>query len=296
MKPPYLFSLFVLLGLVPLTAQDFSTTVIIPERINDRLYKLEGAGGNIGVLLGEDGVLLIDTQYGPLGDKIKTVIQELGGDQPQYVVNTHWHGDHTGGNEYFNTAGALLIAHENVYLRKRTDQLMRAFGRSVPAAPRAAWPELTFSENMNLHLNGEDILLLHVHDAHTDGDVHVYFTQSNVLHMGDTYFQATFPFIDISSGGTLDGMIESANQALFLVDDETVIIPGHGALSNRSELIDYRDMLQTISTRVKQSLAAGLSLEELKAAKLTAEFEERWGQGWMKADRFIEIVHGDLSR
>ncbi len=292
----WILLLAMVIGMASGNAQDFSETKIIPQRINDHLYKLEGAGGNIGVLMGEDGVLMVDTQYGPLGDKIKAAIQSIGGERPQYVVNTHWHGDHTGGNEYFNNAGALLIAHENVYQRKSTEQLMRAFSRTVPAAPEAAWPEVTFSDDMSLHLNGEDILLIHVHNAHTDGDAHVYFTQSNVLHMGDTYFQATFPFIDVSSGGTIDGMIASANKALFLIDDETVIIPGHGPLSNRSELITYRDMLQTISARMKQSLAAGLNLEEIQAANLAAEFEERWGQGWMKADKFIDIIYSDLSR
>lgn len=293
----YFLVLGCLLGLATATfAQDFSKTQIIPEKITDQIYKLEGAGGNIGVLLGEDGLFMIDDQYALLGDKIKAALESLGGSSPKYLINTHWHGDHTGGNEYFKKEGALIIAHENVLERKSTDQLMQAFGRQVPASPEAAWPAVTYTDNMTLHLNGEDILLMHVHHAHTDGDSHVYFAKANVLHMGDTYFQATFPFIDVSSGGSIDGMIASANQALFLIDDETVIIPGHGALSNRAELLVYRNMLETISYRMKQALTAGLSLEEIQKANIAAEYEERWGQGWMKAEKFVDIIYTDLSR
>lgn len=268
----------------------------MPEKINDHLYILKGVGGNIGVCMGKDGLFMIDDQFAPLGDKIKAALEKLGGSVPKYLVNTHWHGDHTGGNEYFHDAGALIIAHENVRKRKSTDQLMRAFGNNVPASPEAAWPKITFTDDMSLHFNGEDILLVHVHNAHTDGDALVYFPKSNVIHLGDTYFQATYPFIDVSSGGTLDGMIRSANRVLFMINDETVVIPGHGNLSNRTELIAYRDMLQTISNRMKQALAAGMSVEEIKAAKLTAEFNERWGQGWMEPDTFVDILYTDLSR
>ena len=285
-----------LLSFTPLFAQDFSEVQIIPEKITDQVYMLRGKGGNIGVCAGPDGVFMIDAQYAPLGDKIKAALEEIGGSAPRYLVNTHWHGDHTGGNAYFKKEGALVIAHENVYQRKSTDQLMQAFGRRVPASPEAAWPVLTFSDNMTLHVNGEDILLLHVHNAHTDGDALVYFPKANVLHMGDTYFQATFPFIDVSSGGTLDGLIRAVNQALFLVTDETVIIPGHGSLSNRTELIAYRDMLQTLSARMKQALAAGMSLEEIQAAKITAEFNDRWGQGWINPEKFVDILYSDQSR
>ncbi len=279
-----------------LSAQDFSSVKIVPEKINDHLYMLTGSGGNIGVCTGADGLFMIDDQFAPLGDKIKAALIELGGTAPKYLVNTHWHGDHTGGNEYFKKEGALIIAHENVRKRKSTDQLRRAFGGNVPAAPEDAWPAITFSEDLTLHLNGEDILLLHVHNAHTDGDALVYFPKSNVIHMGDTYFQATYPFIDVTSGGTIDGLIRAVNKVLFMANDETVIIPGHGSLSNRTELIAYRDMLQTLSNRMKQALQADMSIEEIKAAKLTSEYDERWGQGWMKPDTFLDILYTDLSR
>lgn len=277
-------------------AQDFSKVEITPQKINDHLYVLTGAGGNIGVCTGSDGLFMIDDQFAPLGDKIKAALVAIGGSAPKYLVNTHWHGDHTGGNEYFSKEGALIIAHENVRVRKSTDQLVQAFGREVPAAPEAAWPVITFSEELSLHINGEDILLFHVHHAHTDGDAIVYFPKSNVIHMGDIYFQATFPFIDISSGGSIDGVIKAINRVLFLVDEETIIIPGHGNLSNRTELIAYRDMLHTLRTRMKQALDAEMSIEEIKSANLTAEFNDRWGQGWMKPDTFIDIIYTDLSR
>lgn len=276
--------------------RDFSKVEIAAEKITPSVYMLTGSGGNIGLCVGKDGVFMIDDQYAPLSEKIGNKIDSIQEGGVKYLVNTHWHGDHAGGNENFGNKGALIVAHENVRKRLSTDQLMKAFSRTVPASPEAAWPDITFTKELSFHLNGEDIMMLHVHNAHTDGDALVYFAQSNVLHMGDTYFKGRYPFIDLSSGGSIDGIINAANQALFIIDEETVIIPGHGTLSNKKELREYRDVLMVVRDRVKKAIKAGKSLDEIKAAKLNSDYDEAWGSGFIGPDRIVDIIYTDLTR
>ena len=277
--------------------RDFSKVEIEAEKLTDNIYMLTGSGGNIGLLIGEDGVFMIDDQYAPLSEKIMAKINELTDQSVRYLINTHWHGDHTGGNENFGKKGAVIVAHKNVRKRLSTKQLMRAFSREVPAAPEAAWPVITFEKDVTFHANGEDIMLMHIHSAHTDGDALVYFSNSNVIHMGDTYFKGRFPFIDISSGGTVAGMIKLMDAALMIVDDETKIIPGHGTLSNKEELKAYREMLQTIYDRVKKMVDSGADGETVKAksAELTGGYSD-WGTGFINAERFVDFIYTDLTK
>ena len=279
-----------------LTAQrDFSKVEIKIEKLSDNIYVLFGSGGNIGICAGEDGVIMIDDQYAPLSEKIEATIAKISDHPVKYLLNTHWHGDHTGGNEHFGRKGATIIAHENVRTRLSKEQTIKAFSRTVPAAPELAWPVITFSEKMSLHANGEDLIAIHVHNAHTDGDSFIYFPKSNVLHMGDTFFNGRFPFIDLSSGGSVDGIIEAANRALFIIDEDTKIIPGHGPVSNKQELMIYRDVLLGVRTKVKKDVDKGMSIEEIKAAGFLAGLDE-WGSGFINGERFLDILYADFSR
>ncbi len=281
---------------IALSAQrDFSTVEIKTTSITDNIHMLEGSGGNIAVFEGEDGALIIDNQFAPLTDKIKAAVSELTEHKIKYVLNTHWHGDHTGGNENFGNDGAIIVSHENVRKRLSTDQIMKAFNREVKAAPKAAWPQITFEETMQLHLNGEPLQLIHVHNAHTDGDAFVFFPESNVLHMGDCFFKGRFPFIDLGSGGSVDGAIDAVQVALMLCNSGTTIVPGHGTLAKKSDLLSYYTMLETMKDRVVRGLQKGMTIEELKAADLGEGYEE-WGTGFISADRFIDTIWTDLNR
>ena len=281
---------------ISLFAQDPDKVDIVPIKLTDQLYMIKGSGGNMGLLVGDEGLLLIDDQFAPLSEKIMATIKGIS-DQPiNYLINTHWHGDHTGGNENFAKAGATILAHQNVHKRMSEEQFMQAFGRKVPPAPLAAQPKITFSEEMNLHYNGESILIFHEHVGHTDGDAIIYFPKANVIHLGDTYFQGRFPFVDLSSGGSVASLVESLNKSLILIDDNTQIIPGHGNVSNRAELLSYRDMVSDMYQRVKQSVEAGLSLEEVQAANLTKSYEANWGGGFISGEKFVETIFTELDR
>lgn len=295
-KHLFLLAAFCLLlgSTINLTAQDrFAKVEIKTQKLTDNIYVLFGAGGNIGVLIGEDGVIMIDDQFAPLSEKISAAIAKISSEPVKYLLNTHWHGDHSGGNENFAKKGAMILAQHNV--RKRmAEGMTRSPERVTPPAPAIALPVITFSDEMSLHVNGEDILAIHVHNAHTDGDAQIFMPKSNVLHMGDTYFKGRWPFIDLQSGGSIDGYITALNHALFLVDEETQIIPGHGSMSNRAELMAYRDVLATVRTRVKKALSNGMTLGAIKAANYLKEWED-WGTGFINNDVFIETVVKSLS-
>jgi len=276
---------------LPAIAQrDFSQVEIQTTQVADNVYMLQGAGGNIGVSAGSDGVFVIDDQFAPLSEKILSAIAELSDKSVSYVVNTHWHGDHTGGNENMGAAGAVIVAHENVRQRLSTKQFMKAFGREVPAAPDAALPVVTFSENTTFYFNDTQIQIMHVPAAHTDGDSFVFFTEANVLHMGDTFFNGFFPFIDQSSGGTLDGLIAATEKAVALVNDDTDIIPGHGPLSKKADLENYHTMLNEVKSIMTPLVESGQTRDAVVAAKPLGELGESWGNGFMKTDVFTGIV------
>src|SRR5688572_7762691 len=228
------------------------------ERVAPGVAVLFGAGGNIGLSYGDDGNVLIDDQYAPLTERILAAVRSVDPDPVRFVVNTHWHGDHTGGNENVGRAGAVIVAHDNVRRRLSVAQVFR--GDTIPPSPAGALPVVTFSDDLTFHLNGDDIRVHHVEHAHTDGDALVHWTRANVLHMGDTFFNGLLPFIDLESGGSIRGLVAAVDEALRIANAQTVIIPGHGPVTTRANLQAYRDMLVELAGRVGREISAGRTL------------------------------------
>ena len=278
----------------PLYAQqDFSKVEVKAENLAPGVSVLFGAGGNIGVSHGEDGTVLIDDQYAPLTPKIQAAVAGLGASPVKFLVNTHWHGDHSGGNENFGKAGAVIMAHDNVRVRMASDQ-KTPFGE-VKASPKVALPVITYAEGLKLHLNGEEVRVISVPPAHTDGDSIVHWTKSNVIHMGDLFFhKMSFPFVDRSSGGDVRGVIAAADKVLAIADDQTKIIPGHGAVASKADLKAYRDMLVAIVGTVEAAVKAGKTVEEVKAMKPADGFGVN-PNGFIKPDIFVEMVYDSLK-
>ncbi len=280
----------------PAVAQDFESARIETVRVADGLHMLRGVGGNLVVASGTDGTLLVDDQYAPMHEKILAAVREITAMPVRFVVNTHWHGDHTGGNELLGRAGAVIVAHENVRRRMSAGQFMEVFRREVAPAPSAALPVVTFADGVTFHWNGEEIAVRHVAAAHTDGDAMVWFRKADAVHAGDLFFHGMYPFIDVQSGGSIAGMIAGVDRLLAEVGPETKIIPGHGALADRAALEAYRKLLVTTQTRVRDAIGRRLTADALVAEFPLAEFEERWGGGFLSAEQFLRIVHADLSR
>ena len=275
--------------------QDFSKVEITSQKLADGVYVLFGQGGNIGVSTGKDGVFVIDDQYAPLTAKIRAAIEKLSDKPVRFVINTHWHGDHTGGNENMAGAGAIIVAHENVRRRMSAEQFNEFFNRKTPASPEAALPVVTYADSVSFHLNGDDLDCVHVAPAHTDTDSIIVFKKANVVHMGDTFFNGLYPFIDVSTGGQLEGVLAAADRVLALANDQTQIIPGHGPVGKKSDLKAYRDMLATVRDRIKPMVTAGKSLAEVQAAKPLASLDETWGKGFMKPDLFLAVAYAALG-
>ncbi len=273
---------------------DWSKVQIKEHKINDHMYMLEGSGGNILIYLGQEKVLMIDSQFAPLSERIKVKIDQLSGNKEiQYLINTHFHGDHTGGNENFTSS--TILAHHNVKERLSKDQFYKAFNQTVEAKPNSYWPDITYSQEMNIYFEGVEIVLLHSPNGHTDGDTRVFFPEENVVHMGDTYFKDRFPYIDLTSGGTINGLIESVKSILLFMDTETSIVPGHGALANKKELESYLKMLKTMRDRVAKKVKKKKSIEEIKESKLDKGYEE-WGTGFISSEKFVDTIWTDLTR
>jgi len=273
---------------------NYDTVQVRTLKVGDGVYMLQGAGGNIGVSVGSDGVILVDDQFAPLSDKIKAAVAALGG-PIRFLLNTHWHGDHTGGNENFAKSGVVIVAHENVRRRMSVEQFVAVFNQRVPASPTGALPVVTFTDAVTFYLNGDSINVFHVAPAHTDGDAIIWFRRANVIHMGDTFFNGRYPLIDLSSGGSIDGMVGAADRVLAVADANTKIIPGHGPLGDRAALQAYRTMLATIRDRIRQAVTAGRTLEQVQAAKPTAEFDAVWGSGRITPTLFVEMLYTDLA-
>lgn len=285
-----------LLLTVPLAAQDQPEVNITRTELGHGLFMLQGQGGNIGVSIGDDGVILVDDQFAPLTPKIEASIREVSAAPIRFVLNTHWHFDHTGGNENLGKAGAVIVAHHNVRTRMEAGGLMEAFNRQVEPAPGVALPVVTFGEDLQLHLNGLRMEAHHVSAAHTDGDAFVWWPEANVLHAGDLYFNGFYPVIDWGSGGHIDGMVAAVDRMLGLINAQTKVVPGHGGLSNRAELQAYRDMLATVARSMNALVAEGKTLDEVKAAGPTAAFDAQWGNGFLKIEPWIEMVYQGVKR
>ena len=279
----------------PACAQrDFDDVEIKAKEVAPGVAVLIGAGGNIGVSYGEDGTILIDDQFAPLTAKIQQAVLDLEATPVKFLINTHWHGDHTGGNENLGNAGAIIMAHDNVRVRMMRGRSVA--GREVPPASKAALPVVTFAGGIKLHLNGEEVRVIHVDPAHTDGDSIIYWTKSNVIHMGDVFFhKISLPFVDLNSGGDVRGVVAAADAALALADEDTKIIPGHGPMASKADLLAYRNMISGIIDKVEAAMKDGKPLDEIKAMKL-ANIEGVNQKGFIPPDRFVETVYKSLGR
>jgi len=276
----------------PLNAQNFDTVQVRAMPVAGAVHMLQGAGGNIGLVVGDDAVFVVDDQYAPLTPKVLAAIKSVTPLPVRFVLNTHWHFDHTGGNENMGKAGALIFAHENVRRRMSKDQFIEALNRTEPAAPRGALPVVTFTDTVSFHLNGDSIVVFHVAPAHTDGDAVVLFTRANVVHTGDLFVSGGFPFVDRSSGGSIHGIIAAAERILPATNAGTRIIPGHGPLADRARLQAYHDMLVVVRDRMRKEVAAKRTIEQVLASAITAEYDASWKSN---RERFLRILHQELS-
>lgn len=274
--------------------QNLEAVQIRTEQVTPNISVLFGAGGNIAVGHGSDGTVIIDDQFAPLTDRIVAAIAAIGASPARFLINTHWHFDHTGGNENFGRAGAVIMAHDHVRDRMATRQITR-FGTMEPS-PAVALPVVTWHDGITVHLNGERIRTMHMPHAHTDGDSVVWFQDANVFHMGDLYFhQVSLPFIDLGSGGNVRGVLAAANRVIELANEASVIIPGHGPLARKSDLIAYRDMLQSVINTVERERAAGKTLDQIIAMRPAAQWDTS-PNAFINGDAFVTAVYNSLAQ
>jgi glyoxylase-like metal-dependent hydrolase (beta-lactamase superfamily II) len=273
--------------------QDFSKVQIKVIPVATGVYMLQGAGGNIGVSVGEDGIVIVDDQFAPLAEKILAALKGITDKPVRFVINTHWHGDHTGGNAYWQKQGPIL-AHENV--RERLSKGGTVGTMQIPPASKDALPIITFDHRATIHLNGEDIRAIHFHRGHTDGDSIIFFPHANVVHMGDDYVRYGFPFVDLDSGGSVQGMIASLDEVIPQLPPDVKIIPGHGDLSNLQELREFQQMLKETTAKIAAGVKQGKSVEQLKQEKVLAGYE-KWSpaKAFINTDKWIETVYNDLK-
>jgi cyclase len=272
---------------------DLSKVEIKATKVAGNVYMLEGAGGNIGVSVGPDGILTVDDQFAPLADKIRVALKSLDQGKLRFILNTHWHGDHTGGNAAFG-AEAAIIAHDNVRKRLATEQRLEFFKQTVPASPKQALPVITFDQTLTVHFNGEEIRAIHFPHGHTDGDSVIFFSASNVVHVGDDFFVGRFPFVDLDSGGSVEGSTQNVGELINKIPAGAKLIPGHGPISTIDDLKAYHRMLLDTTDVIRKKITAGKSLDEIKKEGLPAEWNP-WGQGFIKTDQWIELVYRSLS-
>jgi glyoxylase-like metal-dependent hydrolase (beta-lactamase superfamily II) len=260
-------------------------------KLTDNVYVLEGAGGNVAAFVWDEGVLLVDDKLAPASPQVKAAVAAITAKPIRFVVNSHWHRDHSGGNEALAGEGAVIVAHENVRRRMSVEGFVAVFDRKAPASPPKALPVVTFTRDVTLHLGGEEISVVHVAPAHTDGDSFVRFRAANILHMGDCYLNGSFPVVDYSNGGTFTGVIAAAETALGMIDPRTRIVPGHGPVARDQDLRHWRDMLATIHHRVKTSAAAGRTLDQIKAERPTREWDAGFPGSFVTSDHVVEEAY-----
>jgi len=276
------------------SAQNFDEVSIKTQDLGNGVYVMFGSGGNIGLSVGEDGVIMIDDQYAPLTDKILAALSEITDKKVVFVLNTHFHFDHTGGNENLGHKGSVIVAHDHVY-----EKLSKEFNHEVldmvfPAMAKEGLPKITFNDQMSFRLNGDNARAIHTPHAHTDGDSMVYFENADVLHMGDLYFNYLYPFIDVFSGGTVDGVLKAQKQALDMVSNTTQIIPGHGPMATKQDLQSNYDMIKNVRDKVAALKAKGHSLEEVLLSAPSSEYDEKWTWGFINAEKFVTSIYTSL--
>jgi glyoxylase-like metal-dependent hydrolase (beta-lactamase superfamily II) len=277
--------------LVEKARQSGATAKITTQTLRGNVSALIGSGGNIGVLTGPDGKLIIDSGYSRSQKQIADALARVSGDPIKHLINTHWHFDHTDGNDWMHSAGATIMAHENTKKHLSTTTRVEDWNFTFPASPAGAIPTDVFNADKTLYRNGATIALKCYDPAHTDSDISVYFAEADVLHTGDTWWNGYFPFIDYSTDGSLDGMIRAAEANVARVTDKTIVIPGHGPVGGKAEMIEYRDTLATIHDRVAALKREGKSLNEIVAAKPTAAYDAKWGGGFVNGDFFTKLVY-----
>ena len=275
----------------PCAAQNFDTVEIKSSRITNSIYMLEGSGGNIGALVGNEGIILVDDQYAPLTEKIKKALAAISDKPIKFVINTHFHLDHTGGNQNLGGEGAIIVSQENNRKRLTTDQFIALFKMEQKAPPYEALPKITFTESLSFHFNGETVDVFHVKNAHTDGDAIIYFKEANVFHTGDVFVRYGLPFIDQPNGGSIDGMIAATDRLLNMSNDNSIFIPGHGALSGKKDLLGYKNMLETVRSRVANGIKKGKTLDQIIATDPAKEYKSVFDKGW-----FIRTVYDSLKK
>jgi len=273
------------------TAQNFDSVTIKTTKVAGSVYMLEGSGGNIGVLIGNDGVILVDDQFAPLAEKIKKAISAISDKPVKFIVNTHFHGDHSDGNKVFGSEGSIIVAHENARKRLSTDYIFEAFKQEQKALSYEGLPKITFAESLTFNMNGETVQVIHIKNAHTDGDAAIYFKEANVIHTGDAFVRYGLPFIDDGGGGTIDGMISGAEQMLKMINDETKIIPGHGQICSKKELQEYKNLLQTIRNRIADGIKAGKTVDQIISSDPTKEFKTGFDKIF-----FVQSVYNSLKK
>jgi cyclase len=271
--------------------QDFSKVQMKTTKVAGNVYMIEGAGGNIGVSAGADGILIIDDQFAPLAEKIRAALKEINPGQLRFVLNTHYHGDHTGSNPVFGKE-ATIIAHDNVRARLATEQTVR--GQKIPASPKEALPVITYAQSVSVHFNGEELRVIHFPNGHTDGDSVIFFHNSNVVHMGDHFFNNAFPFVDIEHGGSVEGLTKNIGDMIARIPADIKIIPGHGPLATLDDLKRYHRMLTQTTALIRKGMTEGKTLEQLKTAGLPDEWKT-WGAGFINTDFWIETIYRSVS-
>lgn len=289
-----LFVILLFASISHLSAQDkaveFSTF-----QLSDTVYMLKGRGGNIGISTGEDGLYIIDDQLRPITDQLLKAIGKISNKPIRFVINTHYHADHVGGNETIGNAGAVLIAHENIRKRMTTEQVSIFMNNTTPPYPKGALPVVTFNDRLSLHLNGETATAYYVANGHTDGDSIIHFPVSNVIHMGDMFFNGLYPYVDLDAGGSMQGLVAAANLALSMADESTRIIPGHGPLGMTEDLKNYRNYLVQAGANVQTLIDEGMELGQIIAAKPTREWDESLGKTWITPAQFVTFIYNSLK-
>jgi cyclase len=290
--------LILIISICCLTAQsqeNFDTVSIRPVKVAENLYYLKGSGGNIGVFIGKDGTLMVDDQFAPLSNKINGAIKTLSPNDIRFLVNTHLHGDHSGGNENFKNMGVTIVAHDMVRDRMSKERIDQGTKQVIPARAEDALPVVTFADKLNLYLNKEDIELVHVSPGHTDGDVIVHFKKANVYHMGDMFVTYGYPYIDYGSGGSINGFISSLDTFLAMMDDNTKVIPGHGELCTKADVKKFRDRLAEIRDEVAAALKKGKKSEDITSLAIASKYDAEWGKGFVKGKDFVLLVADNLK-